>query len=235
MVLTQFCMVAQLDPTDWHIKKQKLLCKADNYIGRKNDIICYMLWTNNIAKRYEKWKFELYRFKVYLITLHTIRVRHSAAACTRLDKYMIFNCKSGSSPHCDCVQSITVEKEDAFLELKIFKNNCSTMLRMHFQPIKHYHMTIWTVIYWTSPHMSHVERKPILRFLLTHHYKTSFTVVPTKNDSDVVLCLQLLSQTPTYAHNLSPCESIDHLCINPILRIGLIHKWPTNSKSLITL
>ena len=37
-------MVAQLDPTDWHIKKQKLLCKADNYIGRKNDIlyvICY--------------------------------------------------------------------------------------------------------------------------------------------------------------------------------------------------
>ena len=49
---------------------------------------------------------------------------------------MIFNCKSGSSPHCDCVQSITVEKVDAFLELKIFKNNCSTMLRMHFQPIK---------------------------------------------------------------------------------------------------
>ena len=39
---------------------------------------------------------------------------------------MIFNCKSGSSPHCDCVQSITVEKVDAFLELKTFKNNCST-------------------------------------------------------------------------------------------------------------
>ena len=48
---------------------------------------------------------------------------------------MIFNCKSGSSPHCDCVQSITVEKVDAFLELKIFKNNCSTKLRMHFQPM----------------------------------------------------------------------------------------------------
>ena len=47
---------------------------------------------------------------------------------------MIFNCKSGSSPHCDCVQSIKVENVDAFLELKIFKNNCSTMLRMHFQP-----------------------------------------------------------------------------------------------------
>ena len=90
--------------------------------------------TNNIAKRYKKN--ENSNFKVYLFTLHTIRVRHFAAACTRLDKYMTFNCKSGSSsPHCDCVQSITVEKLDAFLELKIFKNNCSTMLRMHFQPI----------------------------------------------------------------------------------------------------
>ena len=38
-------MVAQLDPTDWHIQKQKLLSKADNYIGRKNDIICYELIT----------------------------------------------------------------------------------------------------------------------------------------------------------------------------------------------
>ena len=45
MELTQFCMVAQLDPTDWHIQKQKLLSKADNYIGRKNDIICYELIT----------------------------------------------------------------------------------------------------------------------------------------------------------------------------------------------
>ena len=40
---------------------------------------------------------------------------------------MILNCKSGSYPHCDCVQFITVEKVDAFLELKIFKNNCSTV------------------------------------------------------------------------------------------------------------
>ena len=40
-------MVAQLDPTDWHIKKQKLLCKADNYIGRKMTLydICYELIT----------------------------------------------------------------------------------------------------------------------------------------------------------------------------------------------
>ena len=80
--------------------------------------------------------------KCIFFTLYTIRDRHSAAACTRLDKYMIFNCKSSSSPHCDCVQSITVEKVDAFLELKVFKNNCSTMLRKHFQPIKQCHMTI---------------------------------------------------------------------------------------------
>ena len=87
-------------------------------------------------------KIRIVSFQSVSFTLYTIRVRHSAAACTRLDKYMIFNCKSSSSPHCDCVQSITVEKVDAFLELKIFKNNCSTMLRKHFQPIKQYHMTI---------------------------------------------------------------------------------------------
>ena len=74
---------------------------------------------------------------MYLFTLYTIRVRHSAAACTRLDKYMILT--SSSSPPCDCVQSITVEKVDAFLELKIFKNNCSTMLRKHFQPNSNCH------------------------------------------------------------------------------------------------
>ena len=38
---------------------------------------------------------------------------------------------------------------DAFLELKIFRNNCSTMLRMHFQPIEQCHMTMRTVIYMT--------------------------------------------------------------------------------------
>ena len=49
-------------------------------------------------------------------------------------------------------------------------------------------------------------------------------VVPTKRDSDVKLCLQLLSKTLTCSLHLSKRESIDHLCINPILRIGLIHK-----------
>ena len=34
---------------------------------------------------------------------------------------------------------------------------------------------------------------------------------------------------------LGSCESIDHLCINPIRRIGLIHKLSIDYKSLITL
>ena len=58
----------------------------------------------------------------------------------------------------------------------------------------------------------------LLAFYMFH------TVVPTKSDSDDMFCLQLLNQTLACTHNLSLCESIDHLCINPILRIGLIHK-----------
>ena len=61
------------------------------------------------------------------------------------------------------------------------------------------------------------------------------TVLPAKSDSDVVFCLQLLSKILTYTLHLSLCESIDHLCINPILWIGLIHKRSIDSKSLITL
>ena len=49
------------------------------------------------------------------------------------------------------------------------------------------------------------------------------TVVPTKSDSDIILCLQLLSKTLMCALHLSIRESIDYLCINPILWIGLIH------------
>ena len=60
-------------------------------------------------------------------------------------------------------------------------------------------------------------------------------VVPTKSDSDVVFCLQLLSKTLTCSLHLSLRESIDHMCINPIMWIGLIHKWTMDFKSLITL
>ena len=40
------------------------------------------------------------------------------------------------------------------------------------------------------------------------------TVLPAKSDSDVMFCLQCYRDV----------ESIYHLCINPICRIGLIHK-----------
>ena len=59
--------------------------------------------------------------------------------------------------------------------------------------------------------------------------------MPTKSDSDVILCLQLPSKTLTCTLHLSIREPIDHLCINPILWIGLIHMLSIDSKSLITL
>ena len=39
------------------------------------------------------------------------------------------------------------------------------------------------------------------------------TVLPAKSDSDDVFCLQ----------SYQGLESIDHVCINPICRIGIIH------------
>ena len=46
--------------------------------------------------------------------------------------------------------------------------------------------------------------------------------MPAKGDSDVMFCLQ----------SYQGLESKDHLCINPILRIGLIHKWSIDSHKL---
>ena len=46
------------------------------------------------------------------------------------------------------------------------------------------------------------------------------TVVPTKSDSDVMFYLQ----------SYQDLESIDDLCINPIRRIGLIHKSSIDSR-----
>ena len=51
-----------------------------------------------------------------------------------------------------------------------------------------------------------------------------YTVVPTKSNSDVILCLQLPSQTLMSKLHLNQLKLIDHLCFNPILWIGLIHK-----------
>ena len=47
-----------------------------------------------------------------------------------------------------------------------------------------------------------------------------FTVVPTKSDSDLIFCLQLLSKSLTFTIHLSYRESTDHLCIHPIPWIG---------------
>ena len=40
------------------------------------------------------------------------------------------------------------------------------------------------------------------------------TILPAKSDSDVMFCLQ----------NIRDLELMDHLCINPIRRIGLVLK-----------
>ena len=47
----------------------------------------------------------------------------------------------------------------------------------------------------------------------------SATVLPTKSDSDVIFVYKIINDL----------ESIDHLCINPIRRIGLILKWSIDS------
>ena len=59
-----------------------------------------------------------------------------------------------------------------------------------------------------------------ITFNVLSKYEQS-TVVPTKSDSDVI---QLLSKTLKCTLHLSYRESIDHLCFNPILHIGLIQK-----------
>ena len=44
-----------------------------------------------------------------------------------------------------------------------------------------------------------------------HH----FAVLPAKSDNDVIFVYKVISDL----------ELIDHLCINPICRKGLIHMW----------
>ena len=47
-------------------------------------VICYELIT---LQKDTKMKNRIVSFKVYLFTLHTIRVRHSAAACTGVARH----------------------------------------------------------------------------------------------------------------------------------------------------
>ena len=56
----------------------------------------------------------------------------------------------------------------------------------------------------------------ILRMILNCNTSVNMngTVLPAKSDSDAMFCLQAIRDL----------YKIDHSCINPILRIGLIHK-----------
>ena len=45
------------------------------------------------------------------------------------------------------------------------------------------------------------------------YFISALTVLPAKSDSDFMFYLQ----------NIRDLKSIDHFCINPFLRIGLIH------------
>ena len=72
--------------------------------------------------------------------------------------------------------------------------------------------------------MIHIKKEKEKKSLNTRLTCTNGTVVPTKSDRDVILCLQLLSKILTCTLHLSYLESIDHLCNNPILWIGSTHK-----------
>ena len=50
------------------------------------------------------------------------------------------------------------------------------------------------------------------------------TVLPAQNDSDNDSDVMFVYKI------IRDLESIDHLCINPILWIGLIHKWFIDSR-----
>ena len=53
---------------------------------------------------------------------------------------------------------------------------------------------------------------------LQQTYVAEYTVLPARSDSDHVFFNKVIRDL----------EWIDHLCINPILRIGLIPKWSIN-------
>ena len=45
-------------------------------------------------------------------------------------------------------------------------------------------------------------------------------VLPTKSERDVMFVYKAIQDL----------ETIDHLCINPIRRLGFIHKWSIDSR-----
>ena len=77
--------------------------------------------------------------------------------------------------------------------------------------------------YSTKDMVMQLETNLCIVDTLKYHKFCSSTVLQAESDSDILLCLLLLCKTLTCTLHLSLCEWIDQLCINPILRIGLIH------------
>ena len=79
-----------------------------------------------------------------------------------------------------------------------------------------------TVMHLTSKRSYPVRLVLVLRCTFIYHHTLCLlivvallsTVLPAKSDSDVLFVYEVIRDL----------ESIDHLCINPIHRIGLIHR-----------
>ena len=73
------------------------------------------------------------------------------------------------------------------------------------------------LVVYVGANVSCIAPKTKLCFLFVQFMFLVTTTVPNKSDSDVIVCLQLLSKTLNCTLHMSHSESRDHLCINPIL------------------
>ena len=77
----------------------------------------------------------------------------------------------------------------------------------------------------------HFEEKTATKYFLitTQHAKgygmSHMSVLTLSTNQDILSCLPRATVTSWFVYKvIRDLESIDHLCINPICRIGLIHK-----------
>ena len=81
---------------------------------------------------------------------------------------------------------------------------------------------MWYLIV-SIPDLCNLTYFDVFFYLWTSRGKLAIsTILPAKSDSDIMFCYKVIRNS----------ESIDHLCINPILRIGLIHKRSIDPRSL---